>query len=246
MTYPAQSTFVSGASGSLWWKSRYDSSVHVCASQGRTVIKLAQQAMRRALPVDYYRLDGGRGSFNTRDLTADGIPGPNMQAALLWTVTRANVGSLIAPVAADFDAYAHAAPEARGMPLSQGTCAALIWVAQNLQPEIGAYEFPAFVPPTWRLGSPDDGPEVVTCFSPSVIPPTGGGGGASTPSTGGGGTFNPYDLSSFGAASNLGGMISTTTPPATPPARKSKAGAIAAAAVAVAVAAAAEKRKRKR
>lgn len=253
MSWPAQSSFQDGASQSLWWKARYDGAVQICASQGRTIIKLAQRQLRRVVPVDSFSVDGV-GSYDTRDLVADGIPGEVTQAATVWLLSRMGITSLLTPVRADFDHYRAAGirpdgaggseSSARGLPLSQGTCAAFIWIAQETRPDLSMYEFPTFIPPLWRTSSPDSGPEVVVCFAPSVVPPRTTTDTTRAPSGTTGGAFNPYDLASFGASSVLGGAIGPTTP--APTARKSKAGAAAfAAAVALAVAAAAEK-KRKR
>lgn len=254
MSFPAQSSFQDGATASLWWKARYDGAVQICASQGRTVIKLAQRQLRRVVPVDSFSVDGA-GSYDSRDLVSDGIPGEVTQAACVWALARMGLVSLLTPVRADFDAYRAAGirpagaggseSSARGLPLSQGSCAALIWFAQETRPDLSMYEFPTFIPPLWRTASPDSGPEVVTCFSPSVVPRTTTD-TTRAPSASGGGTFNPYDLASFGASSVLGPSIgSTTTSTTTSTSTKSKGGAIAAAAIALAIAAAVEK-KRKR
>lgn len=246
MTFPAQSTFQNGATQSLWWKAIYDDAgARICASQGRTVTKLAQRYLRRAVPVDSFSVDGAR-SYNTSDLVSDGIPGEVTQAAMVWVLGRSSITSLLAGVRADFDAY-RGSDGTRGLPLSQASCAALIWFAQGAMPDLASYEFPSFVPPLWRTSMPDSGPEAVVCFSPSSVPRTStDSSGGTTPAPSGGGTFNPYDLASFGASSVLGPSIGSTSTTTTTTRTKSNKGALAAAAaIALAIAAAASEKRKK-
>jgi hypothetical protein len=195
------STWNSGTALSLWYGARYDGVEHYCATQGITGMKAAQRIMISTLPL-IFTAEWAPGIVNSRsNLSADGIYGPLTARATLRMLEDMDApGAVNDAVASEYarlmamDRGGGTLPGGAGVgqPLSQETCAVLLWIAFHRNLPWASLGFPSMAPPRWRTALPGDGPNanLSTCWNAANPPPSADTASRSTPagSTGTSGT----------------------------------------------------------
>jgi hypothetical protein len=198
MVYPARSTAWSGFADDCWWQTQYNGELHLCMSQGRTVVKSLQTVLRSILPLAY-TVQGS--AFARYDLVVDGNFGPYTFAGMGRALEEFDASTATQhTLQADYQRLTGGSGStvsgARGQPIALATMQCVLWLAvhRNLT-EGDVLVQPDMVTLRFAEDTIDDGDAdgLVTCVPMSqvgaVTPqgrdtiPLGGTGPSSVPGT---------------------------------------------------------------
>lgn len=233
--YPGAPSWITGTRAGLWWKyTDGRGTVSVCASQGLSVVRGAQDFLKNIQNVVQTTDVFGTHIANTNNLTLDGIVGPNtIKVAHAYFHAVGTAPALIADIEADFNEFNRTNALGQdvsrpGGALREGTQRALIWLAAHHDGDLARVEVqPRTVPIRWGVAPASDGAGAGTkvCWRmDQPVPPEAGGAagapaGTSTPTGGGGAT---------GGGGGGGGQLPSGSNESTPMSTGAKVGVAAA------------------